>query len=478
MSLFENLPKREDTYQSLMRNLDFYEKYLNSLEANGEEGVVEGLSAMLIGLGDISVRLLATMRTNLFSFYKSFKRSEIREYFEGHMVSVKRIEAIPFNTFMNVEIPAPAEMTARYMSAVEAVANLYGALDIVNTINAFNKVMVQVRKGVVRDEPNYGVDLAQLAQFNEIKMKKVNEAVAAHNANFAGKKGEKNERPFKDAYASMQEFRDVRSKLTEMEFHLQEVDGVLNTMQSANATLTQVANTLDKTKEVQADFIKQLVISVRNMASMLDIYGTACNAQMALEHNHVCVIETITDSLDSPAAKEAMESFWDKIKNVLHASGSSWYVAIVDGSSYNTCHDSKNGVEIYKRAADAFEQALVNSVMDVKDTAYGADFTMFVDHKSKKVALLCDKKAIKSVSPRKSKVKVTMLTLSDAEAKHAEDVTYGPFPPKNATRRAKVLYNIDPAKYFSRDEEYEFTVRLVSYNDLIAAEKNPDLAWR
>ena len=298
MSLFENLPKHEDSYQSLMRNLSFYEKYLNSVEVTGEEGVMEGLSAMLIGLGDISMRLLTTMRTNLFAFYKSFKRSEIREYFEGHMVSVKRIEAVPFNTFMDVDIPVPAEMTARYMSAVDAVENLYNSLDIINTINAFNKVMIQVRKGVVRDEPNYGVDLAQLAQFNEMKMKKVNEAVAAHNANFAGKKGDNNARPFKSAYASMQEFRDVRSKLTDMEHHLQEVDGVLNTMQSANNTLTQVANTLDKTKDVQADFLKQLVISVRNMASMIDIYGTACNAQMALEHNHVCVIETIEFSMN------------------------------------------------------------------------------------------------------------------------------------------------------------------------------------
>lgn len=298
MSLFENLPKHEDSYQSLMRNLSFYEKYLNSVEVTGEEGVMEGLSAMLIGLGDISMRLLTTMRTNLFAFYKSFKRSEIREYFEGHMASVKRIEAVPFNTFMDIDIPVPAEMTARYMSAVEAVESLYNALDIINTINTFNKVMVQVRKGVVRDEPNYGVDLAQLAQFNEMKMKKVNDAVAAHNANFAGKKGENNTRPFKNAYASMQEFRDVRSKLTEMEHHLQEVDGVLNTMQSANNTLTQVANTLDKTKDVQVDFLKQLVISVRNMASMIDIYGTACNAQMALEHNHVCVIETIESSMN------------------------------------------------------------------------------------------------------------------------------------------------------------------------------------
>lgn len=299
MSLFENLPKHEDSYQSLMRNLSFYEKYLNSVEVNGEEGVMEGLSAMLIGLGDISMRLLTTMRTNLFAFYKSFKRSEIREYFEGHMASVKQIEAVPFNTFMDVEIPVPSEMTARYMAAVEAVEELYTALDIVNTINTFNKVMIQVRKGVVRDEPNYGVDLAQLAQFNEMKMQKVNAAVAAHNANFAGKKGENNARPFKNAYASMQEFRDVRTKLTDMESHLQEVNSVLNTMQSANSTLTQVANTLDKTKDVQVDFLKQLVISVRNMASMIDIYGTACNAQMALEHNHVCVIETIESSMQN-----------------------------------------------------------------------------------------------------------------------------------------------------------------------------------
>lgn len=298
MSFFDQIQKREDSYQSLMRNLDFYEKYLNSLDTTAQEGVASSLGAMLIGLGDISMRLLATLRTNLFAFYKSYKRSEIREYFEGHMISVKRLEAVPFNTFMDMVIPVPSEMTSRYMTAIESVEALYSALDIKNTIDAFNRIMIQVRKGVVRDEPNYGVDLAQLAQFNELKMKKVNTAVAAHNANFAGEKGGKNSREFKTAYASMQEFRDVRTKLTSMEGHLQEVESVLNTMQSANNTLNQVAVTLDKTNDIQADFLKQLVVSIRNMASMLDIYGTACQAQMALEHNHVCVIETIENQIE------------------------------------------------------------------------------------------------------------------------------------------------------------------------------------
>lgn len=296
MSLFDNLQKREDTYQSLMRNLAFYEKYLSSIEANAQEGVVDGLGAMLISLSDISMRLLCTLKTNLFSFYKDFKRSEIREYSEGHMLKIRQIEAVPFNTYMDTEIPMPSEMTGRYMSAVEAVENLYTALDIVNAINTFNGVMLQVRKGVVRDEPNYGVDVAQLAQFNEFKMKKVNEAVAAHNANFAGEKTGANTRLFKEGYASMQEFRAVRQKLIAMEHHLQEVKEVLVIMENSNKTLAQVANTLDKTKDVQVDFMKQLVVAVRNMASMVDIFGTACNAQMALEHNHVCVLETINDA--------------------------------------------------------------------------------------------------------------------------------------------------------------------------------------
>lgn len=297
MSLFDNIQKREDTYQSLMRNLDFYEKYLSSVEVAGQEGMVDGLSAMLIGLSDISMRLLCTLRTNLFAFYKDFKRSEIREYSEGHMLKIRKIEAVPFNTYMDMEIPMPSEMTGRYMASIEAVENLYNALDIVNTINVFNSVMLQVRKGVVRDDANYGVDVAQLAHFNEIKMKKVNEAVAAHNANFAGEKTGDNKRLFKEGYASMQEFRAVRQKLISMEHHLQEVAGVLGTMQESNKTLAQVANTLDKTKDVQVDFMKQLVVSVRNMASMVDIFGTACNAQMAIEHNHVCVLETVSDTL-------------------------------------------------------------------------------------------------------------------------------------------------------------------------------------
>lgn len=297
MGILSSLPKQEDSYQSLMRSLGFYETYLNNLDTNATEGVIEGLGSMLLGLSDISMRLLTTLRTNVFSFYKNLKRSEIREYFEGHMASVKRAEALSFNNFMDMEVPVPAEMTSRFMPAVDAVEQLYAALDIVNTIQAFNKVMIQVRKGVVRDEPNYGVDLVQLAQFNEIKMKKVNAAVAAHNANFAGDKAEKNARQFKDVYASMKEFADVRQKLISMEFHLQEVNTVLGTMQTANQTLNQVAITLDKTKDIQTDFIKQLVIAVRNMASMVDIYGTACHAQMALEHNHVCVLETIQNQL-------------------------------------------------------------------------------------------------------------------------------------------------------------------------------------
>lgn len=295
---FSTIVDKEDTFQSLMDRLSFYEKYLTKLD-NGsvaQEGVMSGLGSMLVGLSEISMRLLFSLRANLFSFHKSLKRSEIREYTESHMIQVKQIEDLSFNTIMDSKIPVPSEMTARYLPAAQMVNELYAALDILQTIQNFSKIMVQVRRGVTMDTPNYGVDLIQLAQFNEMKMKKVNAAVANHNANFAGEKTGKNDRLFKEAYASMQEFRDVRTLLTSMEKNLQEADTVLGQMESANKTLNQVATTLSKTNTVQVDFMKQLVICIRNMASMVDIYGTACHAQMALEHNHVCVIGTLINN--------------------------------------------------------------------------------------------------------------------------------------------------------------------------------------
>jgi len=297
MGMFDLISsEHEESYSQLMRKLDHYEKYFSSLDVTGQEGFVDSVGAMLTGLSDISTRLLFSLKANIFSFYKSLKRSEIREYSEGHILKIKQIEEQPFNVYMDIEVPVPAEMTARYFPAVITVEEFYRALDITNTVDSFNKVLVRVRQGVVRDEPNYGIDLIQLAQFNDIKLKKVNEAVANHNSNFAGEKGKENIRSFKEAYASMKEFHDVRLTLIGMEPHLQGVSSVLAIMQNANQTLAQLAKTLGKSEKVQAEFIKQLVISIKNVASMLDLFGTACHAQMALEHNHVCVLETISNS--------------------------------------------------------------------------------------------------------------------------------------------------------------------------------------
>lgn len=297
MSMFNLIAsENEDSFPKLMSKLDHYEKYFSSLDPNAQEGFVDGIGAMLIGLSDISARLLFSLKANIFSFYKTLKRSEIREYSEGHLLKIKQIESQPFNLYMDIEIPVPAEMTARYMPAAEAIENLYVALDIANTVINFNKVLIRVRQGVVRDEANYGIDLIQLAQFNDAKLKKVNEAVAIHNGNFAGEKSEKNTRLFKEAYASMKEFHDVREYLIGMEHHLQDVSSVLGNMENANQTLSQVAKTLGKTDKVQTEFVKQLVISIKNVASMIDLFGTACHAQMAIEHNHVCVLETISNS--------------------------------------------------------------------------------------------------------------------------------------------------------------------------------------
>lgn len=285
---------KEDTVQSLMSRLVFYESYLSKLDGSAaQEGVMEGLGSVLIGLSEVSMRLLFSLRANLFSFYKSLKRSEIHEFAEAHMIRLKQVEALSFNTVMDETIPVPSEMTARYLAAVQTVNELYNALDILQSIQTFGKILIQVRKGIVLDSPNYGVDLIQLAQFNEVKMAKVNTAVANHNANYTGEQNGKHERLFKEAYTSMQEFRDVRTLLTGMEAHLQEAKTVLDLMEESNKTLNQIAATLSKTETIQVDFMKQLVICIRNMASMMDIYGTACHAQMALEHNHVCVIETL-----------------------------------------------------------------------------------------------------------------------------------------------------------------------------------------
>lgn len=164
----------------------------------------------------------------------------------------------------------------------------------------------------------------------------------------------------------------------------------------------------------------------------------------------------------------AQEGFFDKLKNAILSSGNIWYACVIDNASSNTPKDAEKGLEVFKDWNTAIDQAIVNHVMDSKDVVHNGDYSLV--RNGNNVVLKCDKKCIKSARAFKGNVTVSVLTLTDNEVDDANHIEYGPYPPNNAKRKAVVVQNVNPSKYFICKDNFTLEVKLVNADDVRALE--------
>ena len=281
----------------IIRRLTMYGACAEAYTDPSQENFVSGVTKLLIGVGDLLGKLAFTFKANTTRFYKDLKRSEMTEFSESHLMKINKVESASYEAFMDISVPGPTGLNCDYLTAVEALSNLYKTLDITVTMEQYGEALTSVFRSLSQENGQHNTILNQLAVAQAPKLAKAKAAYAKFNNCFSKIESTGMEK-FSKAYKSMSAFREVRQLLIAMEPQLQQVSGVYSALKDVEAKVDAIISHLNKTNTpVAPSFVKNLADEVRYLATLLDMTATANTAQSALEHNHIVVLNTLYDAV-------------------------------------------------------------------------------------------------------------------------------------------------------------------------------------
>ena len=280
-----------NTLVGMCAELDGYIAYLNALEGTGTESFGTGVVKVFAGITDVFGRIVNNFKTTIFKMGTSFKRSEIRYFSESHITKVKVIESMSYDQLRSIMVDIPSGMICTYTDAVKAINILYNMLDMANTLGMFNKTMEQSYCSMSRGDTKYINLIKPVESMMNNRHGSCKQVVNNLDASFTGKNTDKVK--FETVYKSMEEFRNIRKDLLAMEPQLKMVHDLSIVTDNCTKTLTNIISyhehnesSMDKT------YVSSLANTVKLMAVMLDNFATNNLRQLAVEHNHILVMES------------------------------------------------------------------------------------------------------------------------------------------------------------------------------------------
>ena len=256
-----------------------------------EEGLGTGLLKVFIGATDLFLKIGNTFKTNILKFYKSLKRSELRFYWESHMLLCKTVEAQPITKFMNETIHVPTGMVKGYSDTIAYVEKVFSVVDINNYAEAIHKELLDIRRQLTRNQEVYKQGFKGTAQSAALREANLRKVIQEQTNYFVDKEIDK--MVFNKAFKSMQDLNSCRGKLLEMEKYLAQTDSMVKLIDNIDMVIGDITGYLSDDKEVNKLFIEQLAQTIRFLATAFDIYGTYAIRQMALEHNLILTYEIL-----------------------------------------------------------------------------------------------------------------------------------------------------------------------------------------
>ena len=278
-------------FAAIQQKLDTTLRMLDEY-GTSQEGIGTGLLKIFIGTADLFLKVGNTFKTNLFKFYKSLKRSEIRTYWESHMLKCKAVEGMMITSVMNEKVPVPTGMVGSYKDSVEFIQEIYTNLDLASYADAIYNELVDIRRQMTRGQDAYKRGFKNTATSAGMREDALRKLVVTQTKYFT----DKNSAPtiaFKTCIGSMQDLASLRGKLIDMEQYLGATASLIDKVDNIDVIIGDITGYLTEDNEVDKVFIEQLAQTVRFLATAFDVYGNTVMRQMSCEHNLILCYEQL-----------------------------------------------------------------------------------------------------------------------------------------------------------------------------------------
>ena len=279
-----------------LRQLEMYRNYIRALDIPASnEGLGTGLLKVFIGVTDTFLKVGNTFKTNVFKFYKSLKRSEMRYYFESHTTMCLKVEGVPITTVSGLDVPIPSGMKGTYQNAVLSMEQVYGSLDMISFAQGTLASLIDLRRKLMRSE-EYKNTMVPMENIMNQRAKSLPQMRLMLDKVFTNQKTPLTTN-FTNVYKSMKEFKDVRVGLLDMEKYLADVNKMVNLVDDTNTVLADIISYLSEDSEVDKTMVASMINIVKFLANSYDLYGVTSTRQMAVEHNHIGSIGQIWSNI-------------------------------------------------------------------------------------------------------------------------------------------------------------------------------------
>lgn len=269
-----------------LRQLEMYRNYIRALDIPASnEGLGTGLLKVFIGVTDTFLKVGNTFKTNVFKFYKSLKRSEMRYYFESHTTMCLKVEGVPITTVSGLDVPIPSGMKGTYQNAVLSMEQVYGSLDMISFAQGTLASLIDLRRKLMRSE-EYKNTMVPMENIMNQRAGSLPQMRLTLDKVFTNQKTPLTTN-FMNVYKSMKEFKDVRVSLLDMEKYLADVNKMVNLVDDTNTVLADIISYLSEDSEVDKTMVASMINIVKFLANSYDLYGVTSTRQMAVEHNHI-----------------------------------------------------------------------------------------------------------------------------------------------------------------------------------------------
>ncbi len=262
--------------------------HLADFDKVGTESFTDGLVRMFVGVLNTIMHVIHTIKTNLFRFYRTLKRTELIYYKESNAVSIKRILNFDYVMINSLEVPIPKKMQGTYKVASENVLAFLNTLDMENRSALFVK-----QTATLRDRVLAGSEIeSAITSVAPEDLPTLTKAFKTANDQFVGP--HVNTKPMVKVIPSKEEFNQVFELLLQSAPHQYGVQKVEANLDSSTKHLTDVLHFIQKgTGTITKSDLSNLSNVAMFFAKIFDMYGVAVQDLSRVEHNFVEVMRLI-----------------------------------------------------------------------------------------------------------------------------------------------------------------------------------------
>lgn len=261
--------------------------YYSDFDRIGQEGIFDAIKRLFIGLLNTIIHSMNTFKTNVFSFYKNLKRTELKYFHESNRVSINRILNFDYATLTSLQIPYPKGMIVDYFTATQKANICLGTMNMEERSRSFVELVRSTKDNILANRNANAVAIS-----NSVDLPTIVRTFQDFNRCFNNKVT--TTLPFIDLFPTETSFKDTDSLLMTCTEYEYTVNSVYKNMETCTELMNEILSYLEKE---MGTLTKQELLNLSDacnfLAKLLDMFGVSIQDVTRIEHNFVEVLTLV-----------------------------------------------------------------------------------------------------------------------------------------------------------------------------------------